>query len=48
MNVFSEWCLQALYDGRGAVVSRSALSTIGLRLQAVLLVTCRGLVTSLR
>lgn len=32
----------------GAVVSRSALSTIGLRLQAILLVTCRGLRASLR
>lgn len=41
-------CLQALFEGRGAVFSRSASSTIGLDLQAVLLVTCRGLEDSLR
>ena len=55
-----KWCLQAPYEGRGCQPLRSspcegftafagsAYSTLGLYLQAVLLVTCRGLRASLR
>ena len=36
-------CLQDLCEGRGSVVSRSAVSTLSLTLQAVLLITVQAL-----